>query len=58
MENFFGILKTEMFFGETFASVEYFKQKLEEYICYFNNERISLTLNGMNPVEFRIHSSY
>ncbi|MBR7138576.1 MAG: transposase, partial [Lentisphaeria bacterium] len=37
MENFFGRLKTEMFFGETFASVEDFKQKLEEYICYFNN---------------------
>ncbi|MBE6395020.1 MAG: hypothetical protein E7044_15170, partial [Lentisphaerae bacterium] len=30
---------------------------LEEYICYFNNERISLTLNGMSPVEYRTHFS-
>ena len=56
MENFFGRLKTEMFFGETFSSVEDFQQKLEEYICYFNNGRVSLRLNGMSPVEFRAHS--
>ena len=57
MENFFGRLKTEMFFGETFVSVEDFKQKLEEYICYFNNERVSLTLKGMSPVQYRTHST-
>ena len=56
MENFFGRLKTEMFLGENFASVEDFIKKLEEYICYFNNERISLTLKGMSPVEYRTHS--
>ena len=56
MENFFGRLKTEMFIGETFSSVEDFQQKLEEYICYFNNERVSLKLKGMSPVQFRTHS--
>ena len=56
MENFFGKLKTEMFIGETFSSVEDFQQKLEEYICYFNNERVSLKLKGMSPVQFRTHS--
>ena len=56
MENFFGRLKTEMFFGETFSSVEDFQQKLEEYICYFNHGRVSLKLNGMSPVEYRAHS--
>ena len=55
MENFFGRLKTEMFFGETFSSLEDFQQKLEEYICYFNNGRVSLTLKGMSPVDFRTH---
>ena len=49
MENFFGRLKTEMFFGETFDSVEEFIKKLEEYIYYFNKERVSLVLNGMSP---------
>ena len=57
MENFFGRLKTEMFIGEIFASVEDFQQKLEEYICYFNNERVSLNLKGMSPVQYRIHST-
>ena len=57
MENFFGRLKTEMFIGETFSSVEDFQQKIEEYICYFNNERVSLKLKGMSPGQFRIHST-
>ena len=56
MENFFARLKTEMFFGESFSSVEDFKKKLEEYICYFNNGRVSLTLGGMSPIEYRTHS--
>ena len=56
MENFFGRLKTEMFIGENFSSVEDFQQKLEEYICYFNNERVSLKLKGMSPVQYRTHS--
>lgn len=55
MENFFGRLKTEMFFGETFSSVEEFQRKLEEYICYFNHSRVSLKLGGMSPVEYRTH---
>ncbi|MBO5274097.1 MAG: IS3 family transposase, partial [Clostridia bacterium] len=31
-------------------------EKLEEYIHYYNNERISLKLNGMSPVQYRAHS--
>ena len=56
MENFFGRLKTEMFFGEQFKSVKDFESKLHEYICYFNNERISLKRKGMSPVQYRTHS--
>lgn len=56
MENFFGRLKSEMFNGEKFRTVEEFIKKLEEYICYFNNERVSLVLNGMSPVQYRTHS--
>ena len=56
MENFFGRLKTEMFFGEQFRSVKDFERKLHEYICYFNNERISLKRKGMSPVQYRTHS--
>ena len=52
MENFFGRLKTEMFYGEKFESVKIFVDKLKEYIYYYNNERIILKLK-MSPVKFR-----
>lgn len=56
MENFFGRLKIEMFYGETFSSMDEFIQKLNNYIYYYNNERISLKLKGMSPVQYRTHS--
>lgn len=55
MENFFGRLKVEMFYGEKFRSVEDFIAKLHDYISYYNNERISLKLKGMSPVQYRTH---
>jgi len=56
MENFFGRLKVEMFYGEKFESVDAFIEHLEQYIDYYNNVRISLKLNGMSPVQYRTHS--
>ena len=57
IENFFGRLKVEMFYGEKFESVNAFIAQLHEYIYYYNNERISLKLKGMSPVQFRTHST-
>lgn len=56
MENFFGRLKVEMFYGEKFESVNAFIDKLNEYIYYYNNERISTKLKGMSPAQYRTHS--
>ena len=56
MENFFGRLKVEMFYGENFESVNAFIDALNRYIYYYNNERISTKLKGMSPVQFRTHS--
>lgn len=56
MENFFGRLKVEMFYGEKFDSVEDFIQKLTEYLNYYNYKRISLKLNGLSPVQYRTQS--
>ena len=56
MENFFGGLKVEMFYGEKFESVNAFIDKLESYIHYHNHDRISLKLKGMSPVQYRTHS--
>ena len=51
MENFFGRLKVEMFYGEKFESVNAFIDELKRYIDYYNNERISMKLKGMSPVQ-------
>ena len=56
MENFFGRLKVEMFYGEKFESVNAFIDELKRYIDYYNNERISMKLKGMSPVQYRTHS--
>lgn len=55
MENFFGRLKVEMFYGEKFKSVDEFIHRLREYIDYHNNTRKSLLLKGMSPVQYRTH---
>ena len=54
MKNFFGRLKVEMFYGEKFESVNAFIKELNEYIYYYNNERISSKLK-MSPVQYRTH---
>ena len=46
----------ENFFGKKFQTVDEFVHRLKEYINYWNNKRISLTLNGMSPVQYRTHS--
>ena len=56
MENFFGRLKVEMYYGEKFESVDTFIDELNRYIHYYNNDRISIKLKGMSPVQYRTHS--
>ena len=56
MENFFGGLKVEMFYGEKIESVNSFIYELKRYIDYYNNERISVKLKGMSPVKYRTYS--
>ncbi len=56
MENFFGRLKVEMFYGEKFESIADFVEELKRYIHYYNNERISMKLKGMSPAQYRTHS--
>lgn len=56
MENFFGLLKSELLYLHEFESLEDFRIQLEEYIDYYNNRRIKSKLKGMSPVAFRKHS--
>ncbi len=57
MENFFGLLKQEMYYGEELISYETLKQKIEKYMDYYNNDRIKQKLAGMSPVKYRTHAS-
>ncbi len=57
MENFFGLLKSELLYLKEFNSFEEFKEELEEYIEYYNNRRIKSKLKGLSPVQYRIQSS-
>lgn len=57
MENFFGILKQEMYYGEKLVSYEELKSRIEEYIYWYNHERIKEKLAGLSPVEYRTQSS-
>ena len=52
-ENFFGILKTEMYHNETFSDADELIESIKEYIDYYNNERIKLKLKGLSPVQYR-----
>jgi putative transposase len=53
MENFFGLLKSELLYLEEFESMEHFKQELEKYIYYYNHDRIKAKLKGKSPVQYR-----
>lgn len=57
MENFFGLLKSELLYLQTFDSLEHFIKELHEYIYYYNNKRIKAKLKGLSPVQYRIQSS-
>lgn len=53
MENFFGIMKSELLYAEKFESSQAFIMALEEYIDYYNNKRIKSRLKGKSPVQYR-----
>ena len=58
MESFFGILKSEMFYGyeKTFKTIEHLEQAIVDYINYYNNKRIKIKLKGLSPVQYRTKS--
>lgn len=53
MENFFGILKSELFYTKKYTSVEELEIDIKDYINYYNNYRIKLKLNRKSPVKYR-----
>lgn len=55
MENFFGTIKSELFYMNEYESTEKLKNDIKDYISYYNEKRIKLNLNGMSPTEYRAH---
>lgn len=53
MENFFGLLKSELLYLQKFESVEHFKLELLDYLDYYNNRRIKAKLKGLPPAIHR-----
>ncbi|WP_142358569.1 IS3 family transposase [Streptococcus oralis] len=58
MESFFGILKSEMFYGyeKSFQSLKQLEQAIVDYIDYYNNKRIKVKLKGLSPLQYRTKS--
>ena len=53
MENFFGILKSELLYLQDFESMEHFKNELIDYLNYYNNRRSKEKLKGLPPALHR-----
>ena len=53
MENFFGIMKKEMFYNQEFKSLDELKRKMIDYINYYNTKRINKKRGGLTPIEYR-----
>lgn len=53
IENFFGLLKSELLYLQEFQSMEHFKQELIEYLDYYNNRRIKARRKGLPPAIHR-----
>lgn len=59
MENFFGILKTEMFYDQedNYKTIDDLIIAIKDYIYYYNHDRIKENLKGLSPVNYRLQSS-
>ena len=53
IENFFGLLKSELLYLQDFQSIEHFKHELIAYLDYYNNRRIKAKLKGLPPALHR-----
>lgn len=55
MESFFGVLKSEMYYGreKNYNNADELMIAIDEYIEYYNNQRIKCKLKGLTPVQYR-----
>lgn len=53
IENFFGHLKEEAFHHVRYLNIDALITAIHQYIRWYNNDRISLRLEGLSPVQYR-----
>ncbi len=53
MENFFGLLKSELLYLQEFESMEHFEKELDDYIHYYNHKRMKVKLKDLSPIQYR-----
>lgn len=53
MENFFGLLKQEIYYGKIYSNYHELKQAIKNYIHYYNQYRMKEKLHWQSPIEFR-----
>lgn len=53
MENFFGIMKQEMYYGQVYSSFDELKTAIKKYICYYNEKRCKASLGYLSPIQYR-----
>ena len=56
MESFFGRMKTECFHGKSFTGIDKLEKVINDYVRYYNEERIQLKLKGLSPIQYRKQS--
>lgn len=56
-ENFFGLLKSELFYMKEYKTIDELEKDIIEYIDYYNNKRIKEKLNWKSPVQYRIENA-
>ena len=56
MESFFGRMKTECFHGKSFTGIDELEKVINDYVRYYNEERIQLKLKGLSPIQYRKQS--
>ena len=59
MEKFFGLLKTEMFYDQEdkYKTIDELILAIDDYINYYNYDRIKEKLKGSSPVKYKLQSS-
>lgn len=56
MENLFGLLKQEIYYGYTFTSYEELKQTIKQWIDYYNTKRVKKKLGWLSPIEYHLNT--